>query len=64
MGMNYKPWHKLNIRNSIYTKYMNEEKGIIFPQSKIPFINIEEMKERENHHLADTTVIIVASKND
>lgn len=57
-------WHELNIHNSIYTKYINEEKGIILPYSKIPFINIEEMKERENHHLANTTVIIVANKND
>lgn len=38
-------------------------KRIILPYSKIPLINIEEMK-KENHHLAKTTVIIAASKND
>lgn len=59
--MNYKPWHKLNIHNSIPTKYVNERKGIILRYIKILLINIQEINERENHPLANTIVIVVAS---
>lgn len=62
--MVYSPLHELNIHNSIHNKHTNEGKGIILSHSIIPLINIEEMREIENHYLANTAVMIVTSKNN